>query len=579
MRFLGLQQFIAAEEPPPVEESNSVIIHSTYAITSGGSEHYLTYLPKGYYNNPTKYYPTLFFYHGDGAIGTFATVAADIMTDAGGNLYTINGANTSVRRILYSSIIVSDDNGELARCERDMNGSTGHFYSTGAMVGITGTVALNSQNSAMSIQLPSAPTGQVKITYKHSALFETGLPGLLNRGKFDCDGIIVVMVQKTKYNSFFVLQDHWVDLNTEVGSLYRIDTNRKHVGGLSRGGFFTISLIQSTYFSQIASFMVVSAGGISLANWNTLSDKGLMYISGQNDPYSPAHSNILNTCGNLSLHNYPSAILVEGWGHHLTVWDTNAWDATTALFDWRLWCRVWNLNYNDQATQFVEVAEETEDMDRWREAKRAVYFMTTGATKTALETRLAALKSTIDNGKKNWLIKLGTTAEVDNYLNLNYITGNFTAGAVFSNLKDDNNNTTSVGLAVVNQLALTPANRYLATVRGSNAQFGFSKQNYADGVNLETAISNGRFKITGLTAGKTYKLRVYAANGGSSIAALMRLSLTIGGVTKSAFLTYNNRTVIEFTGITPVSNEIVIDATAANGNTALAMQVLQLTEE
>jgi hypothetical protein len=578
---------LAGEEiviPPPAEPAEPTMLYTTYNKTSGGSEDLVIYLPEGYGDDPAEEYHTHFFYHGDGGDGTFSHVTAASMSTGGSNLYTITGANTGSRRILYSTIIIKVAGVEVARCRRLMNGTSGEIYSTGAIDDITGSVAISSASSAISVQFPGAPGGAVTIDYKHSALFEAGLPMYLNRGTYDWEKTIAVMVQKALNNTVYIKADHYTDLRNYMIANYQVDTNRITVSGLSRGGYFCAALaVDNAIRPNIAAFMINSGSTVSVADWNTMSDKGFMYIVGQNEAaegYPPGANSILNNCGALTMHNYPGSVFVQNTGHTGTVWNTNCYNKDFAQFQFTDFLRVWSLDYNEQAELHVEMAEERlTNINRWREAVRAVYFLPAGALKTELEGRLAVVKTAIDAGKRRWVFDFGTTVDTQTYLSVNHLTANFTAGRVYSSMKDDDGNTTAVGLTVINQFATTPANRFGTSVRGSNAQFGFTRENYFDGISLSTAVTTGQFKITGLNPAKTYRLRFYVANGSTSNAHNMSMSITVGGTTVNGFTTYTNRRVIGFTGKAPDGSGELLVSAYASGDTNCIMNMLSIEEE
>lgn len=562
--------------------SPAQFVRTSYVTTGSGTEHLLIYLPRGYWNDPTRNWHTHLFYHGDGGDGQFTTVTKATMTHAGSNLYTLTAANSGSTRIGVGTVIFWEGNNIIGRCRRDMNGTTGTVYGCGARPSATGTIELDTSTSDIQIQLNSAAVATISVSYEYSALFETGLPDYLNNGTYDWDDTIVAMVQKAENDDYFVLVDHYEDLLAFLVANYHVDTNRITVSGLSRGAFMVSDLMESSYFSEIAAFIMNSGGSVSLADWSTISDKGFIYCIGQDenlDGYSVVSGTILNATGALNLHNYPMSIMVEDGRHNATIWNTNCYNVSTALYDFRDWCSVWSLDYDEQATLHVEMAEARVNIDRWREAKRAVYFMTAGALKTALEARLATLKTTIDNGKKRWNLKFGVTAETETYLNTNYLNTNFQASTTYSSLKDDNNNTTGFGLTVNNQFASSPTNRFSASTRGSNAQFGWTQENYNDGISMQTAITTGQFTITGADPAKTYKFTIYFANGSTSKDHIQEIDLTVDGSNQVKFDTYNNRVRYTFTGVTPDGSGNIVVAGFASGDTTTILQVLTIEEE
>lgn len=581
---------------PPVEPTASDLILTSYNTTSNGSEDLLIYLPEGYGDTPGQTFPVHFFYHGDGATGSFLDRTAEVMTNAGGNLYTHvcdNPTGSSNRRVYFKSVVIKVAGVEVARARRTMNGTTATIYSTGAIAGITGTINIAQYpGSEVNVQFPSAPGGTVTIDYQMSKLFETGIPYYLNAGAYDWSNTIVVMVQKGASGTFYSINDHYLELKAHITANYNCNWNRFTVSGISRGGVFVEALAQSTYRSQIAAFVQLSGLAFGMSGITAdFANKGVMIVAGQSeglDGYSVPNGSVMNTFATASTDYkfYPGSIMVQSGRHNGGTWNSYWFDISTAVAngvtDFRDWLYPWSIDNNEQVELFVDWAEQTQDVNRWREAKRVVSFEPAGAAKTAWETRLAAVRTAMGT-KKKWLLDFGAVTtdftDANPYMFFNNLSTSFAAGTTYSSLRDDLNNVTTLGLTVGSQLSASPTNRFSTSTRGSNPQYGHRYNTYNDGINLQTTVTTGFFTLTGLDPAKLYKITFYPSNGSTSSAHNMSVTVTIGGTTKSMFNTYTNARLLTFGSITPNGSGEVVVNMYASGDTGMIMNAMLLEEQ
>lgn len=553
-----------------------------YSVTAGGTNWMIVRFPEGYDDNPSTDWPTVIFYPGDGGDpgdtlnNPTVRVTGQVMSGSGTSWSATfeNDPVTDrpVRQVGWGTVIVKVSGVEVAR---------GRMDGTIVGTGVTGTMAHKSANGAVSLTFDSTPGATPTLDYVYSAVFEAGAPMYVNDTDDLDESMLFVIVQNHANDVNFDEARHYDDARTHMLANFNVDTNRIIAAGLSRGAFFVNSTLLINNYTEIAGFLSATPIISGTYTYSNYTNRGIYIISGQNDgTASPPNSSMMNSTGAITdYHFYPYFTMYEGTGHSPTIWNTNVYNRATAPFDWVKWALLWSLDIDQQAELHVDYAEETEDIDDWRRAKRAVSFMS--GSQTALLTRLSTLKSTIDAGRKRWTIDIGATTTGDTYLeNVNFISSGFTAGSTFSSLIDDEGNTTGVGLNVVSQLATGPTNRLNTLQRGANPGHGFGRAHTFDGANMHTTVSTGQIKLTGLDPLKTYRLDFYSAIGQNSVATDSYLQTTINSVTKNIFTNGNNTTKIEYTGVAPNgSNEIVIDVNMATSGANGLFQVFTAMEE
>jgi hypothetical protein len=306
--------------------------------------------------------------------------------------------------------------------------------------------------------------------------------------------------------------------------------------------------------------------------WSEQVDIGHYWVHGTADTNQTNGMQSLLNSANATTRTVPFLTLpLWGLNHTGTVWNTNCYnrknrtDAVgTALFDYIDYLKKHSKDPTQRATLHVEYAEDTELIEDYREAVKHVAALSAGDTKTALEARLATLKSTIKNGGRFFVLDFGATAP--GMANITQVT-TATTGTTTSNIVDDEGGASVIDFQIVSQFASAPASRMNDIARANGGYFGFEPGVYRDGLRIEGAITTGQCKFSSLNASKTYKIRIYHTFGSGNFTDESEISATIGGVTKSQYSECNNTLYLEWVGLTPNgSNEIVIDIDPSGTN-------------
>jgi hypothetical protein len=557
--------------PPSGVDYAPTFTAATYPVTAGGSEYYALFLPTRYYSstNSGEYYKTVFWYNGDGADGNPTVVTNQALVGSGTSW---SGTFTNgVRDVIWGTVVIKVAGVEVAR---------GQWNETILGEGITGTFNANGTNGTISVTFTSVPAGTPTVSYVHTPTSAEGIPKYLYEGDTLDGKTIVVVIHKAANNTFYLLANHFTDPGTYLAGLgYRIDPNRKIVAGLSRGGFSSRNMINADY-THIAGALICATGssGITM-NWAALYDRGIYWVGGQNDPTAPSpHGTYLNTLGtsHTAYRYQPWWLYINGGAHNDLVWNTNFANRSTAPVDWVEWASRWNLDIDLQAEQNVEIAETSLDIDDYRFAARAVSHLSAGAVKTALLARLVTAKSNMDGSKKRWYIDAGATLDASTGINN---AADFDTGVAYNNINDDTGAATTVDFSIVSQMNTTGTNRVATNVRTAMAGFGFKYENYIDNAPIGNAVTTGQVKWAGLDNAKTYTVTFYPMGANSTSTIDLFVAITIGGVTKTAYTMYTNVLKIEFTGISPTANQIVVDVDPTGSTAVSGIQMYMLEEE
>jgi hypothetical protein len=568
--LLNPYQFSPSTPPESEVDYNPTLTATTYPVTAGGSEYYAIFIPTRYYSSTatSEYFKTVYYYNGDGGDGDPTQVSNQALTGSG---ISWSGTFTNgTRDVFWGTVIVKVSGVEVAR---------GQWNETILGDGVSGTFNANGTNGTISVTFTSTPAATPTIDYLYSPTTEAGLSKYIAEGDTLDGSTIAVLIHKAANNTYYDLEDHFDDVIADVEATYRVDTDRRIVAGLSRGAFMARDLVEGRYTQIAAALMVANSSSGATIPWASLFDKGLYWICGQSDVTAvPPMVSYLNTIGgtHTTMRMYPSFSFYNGVGHSSTLWNTNCFNRSTAPFDWCEWASLWNLDVEDQADQMTTVAETSEDIDDYRLALRSTNYLGASAEKTALLARLTALKTTIDGGLKRWYVDAGATTDATTGINN---ANDFDTGVTYLNLNDDNGNASTVDFAIVAEMNTTGTNRVTTNNRTAVPGFGFSRDNYVDYNTIGTAVTTGEVKWYGLDNGKTYRVVLYCMAGTASTADDISVNATIGGVTKTVYSMFTNTKKIEFTGIAPSSNEIVIGLTDGTSTATSGVQVYMLEEE
>ena len=539
------------EETPLVEPSPSELYLAKF--TSGAAQKdVLVYLPPGYDDNSDAY-PVIFFYHGEGGKGVVQNVTNQAVGTGNGTQTNFPGTfvASGYYRVLYSSVIVKVNGVEVAR---------GRANGTLAGAGVGGTMAHQSANGAFTIQFNAAPASGAAVTidYQRTEIFETGLPSFLNRGD-EPPGVIILAPQITSTD--YSPTNDFDHLKTFAAATFRINPNRVYLTGLSRGGRGT-RLILIARYAQIAATLTATADYVNLV-WTNYTNIGTMWIHGTADTTLPDRTyDVLSGAGAQSLNIYPRTRNFWGVGHNATLWNTHIYnrkertDATgTADFDYVRWLKKHSIDLNERAELFVEYAEHSGLIEDHREASIQVNLLAAGAHKTNLLARLSALKATIDDGGRRFLIDLGVaTHQTPGYNNLT----SCATGQSISGLVDDQGSASSHGFSVVTQSATTNLQALIQSNRGNATYFGLARTANADGCVL--GAGTGVYKLTGLDNAKTYSLRFHHNEGSPDFAAKAEISIKIGTTIQTQYSAGNTLQYVELENVVPSSGQIQFEA-------------------
>lgn len=561
---------VTIPDPPDEPIYFPTMQYGTYA--SGiKNEWWIAFLPSEYSTvGSTTQYKVVYWYPGDGGDGN-ATLVTNKAMSGSGTSWNMNYANGS-DEVAWGSIVVKVNGVEVAR---------GQYDGTIKGPGITGVTNHTHGNGTLWVTFDSPPANTPTVDYVYSAQFEAGLPKFINRGDTLDGKTIVIMVHRETNNAFYNVTQHFDNAAAAMESQFRIDPDRRIVAGLSRGAVFIRNLLINRP-SDIAGFLMVATDIGGTIPWTDLYDRGMYWITGQIDgTVAPPNSTYMNQIGQSHpfYRFYPKFVLYDDTDHDAELWNDYSFDRSLAPFDWVQWASLWNLDLEKQCEQHVEVAENTMNIDDYREAYRAVSFLSAGPTKTALQTRLSDLKTAIDGGRRRWYIDAGATAPTTPNINQ---AANFSAGQNYTNLIDDNGASSSVGFSIVNQLHTSNTNRVITADRSAVPGFGFARAEYYDLAAMGLAANvQGTVKWTGLNSGKTYRVVIYATAGNGTVSNDVTVRATVGGVQKTVYTHLTNTRKLEWTGVAPSSNEIVISNITNTGNTDIGagIQIFMLEEE
>lgn len=376
----------------------------------------------------------------------------------------------------------------------------------------------------------------------------------------------------------------WDNAFSYVKANYRVDLNRVCVTGLSGGGFLAREVAQNRP-DDIAGIVVAAANMDSGWNWSEQTEIAHFWIHGTSDGnQTNGLQSLLNGANGVDRVLPFDTLALWGVGHTDTAWNTNVYNrkertdqAGTATFDFIRYLLKQSKDATQRATLFVENAEETELIEDYRAAVKHVGLLSAGATKTALESRLSTLKTTIKNGGRFFLLDFGATAHGGS--NINGITTAQT-GQGINNIIDDEGGASSIDFSIVAQFSTTPTSRMNGTSRLNGDYLGLPKGAYTDGLRIEGPVTTGQAKFSSLNLAKTYSIRIYHGVATGNFSDEAELSATVDGITKVQYSECNTTLYLEWTGVEPNgSNEITINAEAVGtGDKNCQISVIELYE-
>lgn len=556
-------------DEPPAEEGDypARMEFRTYSFTGGsGTGHLVFLIPEGYDDpaNASKTYMCNFWWPGDGEDGIGA-LSTNVPVTMSGTTGTVVCGNT--RPIGWGTLVVrSEANGTIiARGRKD-----GTIKGPGVN-GVMTNHAASGGGTTVTLEFDEAPATTPVIDFYQSQIFRQGLPLQINQGD-DLEGkIITCMVHNTYNDAFPNLVYHYDDPRAVALANYRIDTNRMGITGLSRGGYFSHTVMINRH-AELAFWITAGAGSMGNTPWASMYDKGMLWVNGQNDEHNN-NSLFPDQIGGSShpfFRYFPIVINLEGLGHVNALWNDNTFKRSTAPVDWLKFASKFSLDTNEQAERHVEFAEETKDVDDYRMAKRAVSFLPSGSLKTSLEARVESLRQEITGTGKRVYIDLGS-GSVDSSAGMNNLT-NASAGQHLTNLKDETGVTTSFGLQIVDSVGGLGFGS-----RAACAGWGFHRDNMRDYAVIDPQTS-GLWRLTGLNPAKQYRVSFYCTMSGTTDVT-SRTQVTINSVTKSVFTAHTNRSKIVFDNLTPDGSGQINMTIANPEDNPTAINVIMIEEK
>lgn len=348
---------------------------------------------------------------------------------------------------------------------------------------------------------------------------------------------------------------------------WNADPNRIYFTGLSLGGEGTGSYV-AQYPDRVAAYLVVAGSLGNLRTAANTSVNGVRVVdvpgwshNGTSDSTVGPQNGVqtlvaLNAISPKSLYPF---LTDTYWGgtHGPSVWDDQVYNRKnkttgggTAKFDyieWFLRFKAADLTFN--STSYVAIAEASNDYNDYLQALFFVNKMSTSSAKTALLSRLDAVKSVID---AQWKIIVASFGAGSSTSSVNAIT-NSTNGTTSAALNDINGDATTTTFTVVN----TNWSPGIVSTNLGNGYYGFETSFFAS--SMRAYNSGNTWRINNLNDTKSYKIRFYFGDISQNFNLDSGGAITISSATKTAQNGIaNTNKYIEFTSLTSSSGEINI---------------------
>ena len=546
-------------------------VHTTVTI-SGNPVNIFIYEPEGM--NLMSSVPVLLFYGGDGTDNNETTAVTGEAMSTGNDLtYTFTPASLGGNRVISKSVVVKVNGTPVGYGQWG-----GTITGTGISTGTTGS--LTSATPNFSVTFSSSQSGNsITLDYVHSAMFFEAVPYMMNHGdEFDNKGLVVA-VQNRGNNTDLAL-DYFTEVMKYLWANYTINPDRINMTGLSRGGRQVMNSSVNISYEDLKEFWFTNSDGTILTtdpedvvNYTKSGIASVSYATGQtggtySHPYSYVTAiagvmgtndsgfggvqnpgpNLASTYGAQTYNEYPYTRNIWNGTHSASVWHDEFYHRmfsgvsgkANAKWDYIAWHWRYSMDLEECATLFVEDAEtkrgsEAYQIIAYREAVRKVAELSSGATKTALEGRLATLKTDLD-GDITWRLIIAHGTSTVNYSGSGYNTmTSHTDNQRVDDLKDDNNNTLSgVDFFIGNNPLSSNFQAEISSNRGMNNAGGFPLNVNRSGFRIAQASGVCPMGFDGLPSG-SYKLRVYANEGSGSFLE-RSITATIDGNTVTQFM-------------------------------------------
>lgn len=536
---------------------------------------------------PTGGWPVVLWYGGDGTDNNNTTTVTGQSLSTGDNLTYTFASSVPANRILGKSIVIKVDGTPTGYGQFG-----GDITGTGISSGSFGD-AVSSSNATCTVTFSSSQAGSsITLDYVYSAMLYEGLPFTVNQGDDLDERCIFVAVQNVSDNLDYEL-DYFDNVVEHIYNLYTINPKRISVTGLSRGGVFCIetsgtagsnnSVLKTRYqfwiktsgtglgaivttdpldanytesgLASIATAAPAYGAGFTYANYTRI---GIAIVHGTSDGTISNVSYSIAAVGNtFGLIERPQILNLWNVGHNGTCWHTNyayrefatGGVSATAGWDWVDFVLKYSYDDVEAATLHVEQAEKRrynteKDIIDWRKANRRVELLSASAEKTALQSRLSTLYSTIANGGTYYLVNFhnfGNSAASPPFNNMTTMNGSQT----LSNINDEEGNASVIDLTLTNSHASAGGARL--TWSNRTAYLG-GLDEYADNSGFKVISSASTFAWGSLPTG-TYNMRIYTNENTGNWTTEAQLSTTVNGVTKTKFSPDTLTGWIEYTGL------------------------------
>lgn len=572
-----LANTVAGGAPPPTP---SDFYHTTITVADGAANAFV-YTPEDLDNPPVGGWPLTVFFGGDGTNNNNTTQVTGQSMSTGDNLTYTHSPSLGGFRMMVSSIRIKVNGIEIGR---------GYFGGSISGTGFTGSVtsfsqvATSSSTPTVSITFGTSQLGNtVTYDYIYSTVFIEGPMRFINAGDYIDNRGIVICIQNITGGASDYERDYFDNTVTYAWNNFTINRNRVYAWGISRGGRQIIeqfangantSVIKTRYLfyietatgliftspgagrveSGVAAIVVGTAGYGGTFTAANYTDMGIAAVHGTSD--GTLTNNTPTFSATLSGNNEPLwALNVSGGFHDYLIWDNACFDrlyknygSGTAIWDYVDFTYKYSRDALERATLFVEQAEKRrynseKDIIDYRHALRQVNALSSSAEKTALEGRLATLKSTIDGGGTRWVVNFHSAGQNESSPYNNFASS--TAGTTITNIPDFDGNATTLDI----ELDTDPGGGMAAiTSTRRSLTGGFSKTANNSGLVL-TGFPFGTFKMTGVPTG-TYTVRFYHNVGVANFSTDPRIRITLNSETKSGYSAINTLVgYIEFTGV------------------------------
>lgn len=391
----------------------------------------------------------------------------------------------------------------------------------------------------------------------------------------------------------------WVDAaRAWMVANYNVDPERFYLTGLSLGGSGTSKYIGSdnnTYqgTDKVAAYLIATGD----TQWQRFSGAGYLGPGGSRSGIRQADIPgwfLAGTAdGTISVNNGVGALNVLNalspkpkypyrvdtfWNltHSGNLWNTQVYNRSgntngtgTASFDYIEWFKRFKRNDDVySATSYVAIAEASNNWTDYRVALRLVNALPSSTQKTALLSRLSAVKAAIEAVFRVIEISFGAAAVAGNVNIVN--TANINQPT--SNLIDVNGVATAIDFTLITQVWTPPS--VSNNINLNHEYHGMPSSFYT---NAYRVFNNNTWRFSDLNNAKAYKARFYYGNISENNTIHWAINITINGVTKTLDNEMvNTHKYVDFDGIVPSAGIInmAVNSFSSNGEDNMFGMVL-----